>query len=213
VHDREHRRLELVPQGAGSLSRGVMPVERPTVLSAEIASNARPRKGSSGSESESAKITSNAAARYSRNTLIAVRTTRRGIERPCASTDSWPTSIARSVCNSTPKVTVFTPPPVETGPAPTTIRNISRRSVASRKLPIGTVSKPAVRGVTDWKQLARKLVSGWSRSACSRSSTQKPTKPSSSRNAVTRSESFACRLSRIGMRPECRRRNSAKLRK
>jgi hypothetical protein len=46
------------------------------------------------------------------------------------------------------KVLVFTPPPVETGEAPTHIKNIITSIVAFVKASILTLLNPAVRGVT-----------------------------------------------------------------
>ncbi len=56
---------------------------------------------------------------------------------------------------STPSVQVFMPPPVEPGEAPINIRIMRKKSVGLARFCIGTVLKPAVRAVTDWKNDTR----------------------------------------------------------
>lgn len=50
------------------------------------------------------------------------------------------------------------PPPVEAGAAPMNMRADSRAQVVSRRPPMSTVLKPAVRGVTPWNRPTRSFV-------------------------------------------------------
>jgi hypothetical protein len=93
------------------------------------------------------------------------------------------------------KVLVFTPPPVETGEAPTHIKNIITSIVAFVKASILTLLKPAVRGVTlekyDIAIFPLRLISFW---VTLYSSKKMVIVPNSSRINVARTTIFVLKV-------------------
>ena len=84
-----------------------------------------------------------------------------GIARLKASAWGRPRMVAHTLASSTAMTMVFTPPAVEPGEPPMNMRNMSANWLSPPSSPVGTVSKPAVRAVTERKcASARACVQG-----------------------------------------------------
>ena len=138
----------------GIVSDAVIPVDRPTVPSAEIHSKeaSRNQRGRSAafpplSTPRSATSATNAIATKTHAVAVARSTARSGMVRFAKLARSCPRKLAPARVSSVMKVLTLNPPPVEPGPAPIAMRSIVRKSVALARLPYSTVLKPAVRHV------------------------------------------------------------------
>lgn len=130
------------------LSSGVIPKERPTVAIAEAVSNKVVRMGRDSTElmSRAEKMVS---PRYSINTQEAVRRVSSSTRRPKHSMDFFLRKVAPMLKRRTASVVVFIPPAVEPVDPPTSIRQIIKSRLVSRRDGRSTVLKPAVLGLTD----------------------------------------------------------------
>ena len=117
-------------------SCGVMPVDRPTVPKADVASNKSCRNVRSGSRRHRMNVPPHTTNADSSVTIKAFWTTSPATVRRNA-VGIRPVAALRVACRRANSVVVFMPPPVEPGDAPTNMRRIKTNRPASVNEPIG----------------------------------------------------------------------------
>ncbi|MNG03990.1 hypothetical protein D3C84_870940 [compost metagenome] len=137
-------------------SVGVIPVDKPTVPNAEVASNSN-RRNSRSSVAESSIVTVMTSSSEIIVMVNALKIRSRARRYLNSTISSLPRIIAMTAPISVVNVVVLMPPPVEPGDAPINIRMTMKKIVACRMTPISIVLAPAVRGVTDWNMAAHIL--------------------------------------------------------
>ena len=128
-------------------------------------------------------------------TVSACRTTRSPMRRSKACTSRSPRTSAQMTKNSSTKVVTLMPPAVPAEPPPMNISTTVISSVPSLTAPKSMELKPAVRGITAWKNPAssRPGVSSWPSVAGLRHSLAvMTTVPRSSSTAVAHSVILVC---------------------
>jgi hypothetical protein len=135
---------------------GVIPVERPSVDSALIASNiramkSRPAPPARFSVSASPRVASACAAPKSTTTAIARKISGIAMRRPKTCASGCPRSVAITATAITATVVRRTPPAVDAGAPPIAMATIITNNEAALASPRSMVANPPLRVATLWK--------------------------------------------------------------
>ena len=174
----------------------VMPAVSPTVSIAENTSMSTCWSVNSGCMAQIASVAIAPSARYTTTMEQARRSRSFSIRLPKMCTSSSPLRMETAVSTTSSSVVAFAPPAVEPELPPVSISSSVSMPPAGLSSPVGTVSKPAVRGVTAENRLAQTRVPVvMPAMAAFLSVTKNSAAGTSTRNAVSASTTRVCRRS------------------